>query len=484
MSQITCTDAHTCTGVGLWVYKGSNKTSGISCERESRPPHPVFSSLAESFQRPCYIVVKAANAALPAARVAGAALEGACYKYLGKANETCNGDPWNMQTWASVLGFADRNTPKSAPPSLLGVRSDLAYSWTTRPAMAPRRRDSDDVLLNNWPPPRAPSTGRSENSSVDVAADPAVRKTIAPIITTIRIPSTMSKTTLAPRTNIPGSNDVPTSDPFATPDVSPLVLPAIPDPTAQLSSKSRTLPIHTRESHEQTTHPYKSASMSSAAASSNMTPISSIDLEKTAAAERETQSRRSSRRISRDPEKAAHSPASNPTHASRVPYIEDADAEEIREVQETNALRILLFLSGPCVVLSFLNTVWTIISLLLTTMTQPVRLCARRPTFGQQLGGLVGPALNLQLKSIYTPLRPHADEDTTYRAGMLVTVMLLSPFLSMGMMMAAWIAAVYWVSSAVVGDPAGQDKRDDGRETVLALRNWWERWLVRSVSED
>ncbi|KAF7189693.1 hypothetical protein HII31_09013 [Pseudocercospora fuligena] len=306
----------------------------------------------------------------------------------------------------------------------------------------------------------------------------------------------MSNVPLAPRNNNPGLNDVAATDPFATPTVSPSELPAIPEPTAQRTSHSRTRQSndHTRLaygrlSHEQAaTYPYKSASMSSAGASSNMTPISSIDLEKSAAIERDTESPKRHSRTSRDPEKAAQSPARGSrdqrqrSHASRIAYLEDDDMD--RELQEQNAVKILLFLSGPCIVLSFLNAIWTIISLLLTTMTQPVRLCARRPTFGQQLGGLVGPALNLQLKSIYTPLPPHADEDTTYRSGMLVAVMLLSPFLSMGMMLAAWVTAVYWLSSAMVGDPAGQDKRDDGRETVMALRNWWERWLVRSMREE
>ncbi|EME89757.1 uncharacterized protein MYCFIDRAFT_210176 [Pseudocercospora fijiensis CIRAD86] len=307
----------------------------------------------------------------------------------------------------------------------------------------------------------------------------------------------MSIVPLAPRNNNPALNDLDlaATDPFATPTVSPPELPAVPEPTAQRTShpRIRQLNEHTRLaygrlSHEQATYPYKSASVSSTGASSNMTPISSIDLEKSAARERDAESPKRHSRTSRDPEKATQSPARGSRdqyqrpHASRLAYLEDDDLD--RELQEQNAVKILLFLSGPCIGLSFLNAIWTIISLLLTTMTQPVRLCARRPTFGQQLGGLVGPALNLQLKSIYTPLPPHADEDTTYRSGMLVAVMLLSPFLSMGIMLAAWVTAVYWISSAMVGDPAGQDKRDDGRETVMALRKWWERWLVRSMREE
>lgn len=165
-------------------------------------------------------------------------------------------------------------------------------------------------------------------------------------------------------------------------------------------------------------------------------------------------------------------------------FSEDDSNTTGRRKQEDKAINILLFLSGPCLLLSLLNTLWTLLALLLTLLTQPVRLCARRPSFGAQLSGLLGPALNLHLRCIYTPLPPHADEDGSYYAAMLVAVHVMSPVLSLGVMFLAWVLAIYWVSSAVVGDPAGMDRRDDGRETVLGLRGWWESWLMRSVREE
>lgn len=163
---------------------------------------------------------------------------------------------------------------------------------------------------------------------------------------------------------------------------------------------------------------------------------------------------------------------------------DDEDDDGGRQLQERKAVKILLHLAGPCVILSFLNAAWTLISLILTVFTQPVRLCARRPSFGQQLGGLLGPALNLQLKSIYTPLAPHANEDMSYYSTTLVTVHLLSPFTSFVLMFFSWVLAFYWMISAILGDPAGMDKRDDGRESVLALRRWWEYWLMRCVKDE
>ncbi|KAK4635265.1 hypothetical protein CLAFUW4_02301 [Fulvia fulva] len=313
----------------------------------------------------------------------------------------------------------------------------------------------------------------------------------------------MIDSTLAPRANDQGLGDAVASDPFATPTLNPADLPTPPAPAAQLpyrvqrdESTSRPSTLYGGPHHEQAAYPYKSASMSSAGNSSTMTPISSIDLEKASLGREIRQQKHHSisrdqesrdRRI-RDPEKAAAARDSRSRsirhETDRVAYLEEGEELDERELQEKKAGKILLFLAGPVVVLSFLNAIWTFISLFITAMAQPVRLCARRPTFGQQLGGLLGPALNLQLRRLYTPLTPHADEDTSYRPGMLLVVQLLSPFLSLGMMVAAWVVAVFWLSSAVVGDPAGTDKRDDGKETVLVLRGWWETWLEKAIQEE
>lgn len=160
---------------------------------------------------------------------------------------------------------------------------------------------------------------------------------------------------------------------------------------------------------------------------------------------------------------------------------EEAEIEEAYRMQEENALKILLFLAMPCVALSFLNAMWALVCLFITTISQPVRLFTKRPSFGQQLGDLLGPSLKLQLRCIYTL---GADERCCYHPGMLVVVQVLSPFLSLGVMVAAWVVAVFWISSLVVGDPSGTDRHDDGSETALALRKFWEKWLRRCVRDD
>jgi hypothetical protein len=235
--------------------------------------------------------------------------------------------------------------------------------------------------------------------------------------------------------------------------------------------------------------------------SSGGTTMSSFDLEKGMSGSKDKQNRRSKRDSARDPEKAfynaqqASSPQSHrsPRHSQRqsrddtgsVTFSDvDSQIDAGLALQEAKAMKILFFLSGPVVALSFLNLFWTLISLIITILSQPVRLCARRITFGQQLASLLGPALNLQLKSIYTPLPPHANEDGVFHPGMLVFVHLVSPVLSIGVAIAAWVVAAYWLMAGIVGDPAGMDKRDDGRETVLGLRGWWENLMLKGINLD
>ena len=307
-----------------------------------------------------------------------------------------------------------------------------------------------------------------------------------------------------------GKEHTRTDDPFAAPPSLSNIAPTFPRPCAypahSVPSSRAAVNGYRSTRHDRyhsyaSTVPHKPGSMSSTGDSAVITPMSSMELEKASLA-KEHEPKRSSResersggskgsRGHRDPEKAMSGsrnnshPSNHHNASSTVAYVEqDDELDEGQRVQEQKAMKILLFLSGPCVLLSSLNTAWAFIALVITALSQPIRICARRPTFGQQLAGLLGPTLNLQLKCIYTPLPPHANEDASYHTFMLAAVHVLSPFLSFIMMFAAWVLAVYWMSSKMVGDPAGQDKRDDGKETVLGLRRWWERWLMRSVKEE
>jgi hypothetical protein len=73
-----------------------------------------------------------------------------------------------------------------------------------------------------------------------------------------------------------------------------------------------------------------------------------------------------------------------------------------------------------------------------------------------------------------------ADE-LEFRAWRLIAVQILSPVVSVGVAIVGWIAAPFWIFAIIMGNPDGTERRDDGRATVLAVRNWWERCLLKAA---
>ena len=63
----------------------------------------------------------------------------------------------------------------------------------------------------------------------------------------------------------------------------------------------------------------------------------------------------------------------------------------------------------------------------------------------------------------------------------LILIQIASPFIGLGTMIAAWIMAIFWIFALVMGNPDGTERRDDGRASVLALRDWWEKCLLYAV---
>ncbi|KAJ4297645.1 hypothetical protein N0V90_005539 [Kalmusia sp. IMI 367209] len=183
-----------------------------------------------------------------------------------------------------------------------------------------------------------------------------------------------------------------------------------------------------------------------------------------------------------DPEKADGS-----QHRSRTPTRVSASNPEITHVvydsgeyhekgPEDKPVQLLLYLSLPCALLSFLIMLWTMVALLISLLLQPFRLFSSRSTLPTQLTTFLAPPLNLQLHLIYS-----FSSSTEYSAPMLVVVHLFSPFVAVGVAIAAWTAAFFWFFSAILGDPAGQDGHNDGKESILGVRNWWDRWLSRAL---
>ena len=92
------------------------------------------------------------------------------------------------------------------------------------------------------------------------------------------------------------------------------------------------------------------------------------------------------------------------------------------------------------------------------------------------------PVLSLQLGLVYSSydIAEPVPSDTI-AAVVLFLVFMLSPLYAVALAVATWIAGVFWFYTAILGNPDGKEDRDDGREAVLAVRGWWEKWLVQSL---
>lgn len=81
---------------------------------------------------------------------------------------------------------------------------------------------------------------------------------------------------------------------------------------------------------------------------------------------------------------------------------------------------------------------------------------------------------------MYAPSISHAHT-FDFSPVRLILVQVVSPLLSIGVSISAWIAAVFWLFTLTMGNPDGTERRDDGRATVLMIRNWWEKFFLTAI---
>ena len=112
----------------------------------------------------------------------------------------------------------------------------------------------------------------------------------------------------------------------------------------------------------------------------------------------------------------------------------------------------------------------------------PLCFCLKQSPICARFRRLLSPLLVFQLgliHSSYNMSEPVQTETSGIKE--LVLVSLLSPLYAMAIAVATWVAGFFWFYTAILGNPDGKEDRDDGREAVLAVRGWWERWLIRSL---
>ncbi|KAK2756778.1 hypothetical protein FQN54_005224 [Arachnomyces sp. PD_36] len=218
---------------------------------------------------------------------------------------------------------------------------------------------------------------------------------------------------------------------------------------------------------------------------------------------------------------SAGSPHRTHYRMSNFPGDEEEQDDGLSEDREENAFIILLKLSFLVPPYSFVAAIYTFFVVTFTILMFPLRLLPKSTPFypptscTTQLINLLSPPLHIHksligshrhppstdpppISSPYTSYstRPSADSSTpthrspppipplpppkpTYSLPKLILVHLFSPVLSLGLLLASWTAAFFWVFAMILGNPDGTERRDDGRAAVLGVRNWWRAWLKK-----
>lgn len=129
---------------------------------------------------------------------------------------------------------------------------------------------------------------------------------------------------------------------------------------------------------------------------------------------------------------------------------------------------------------SFLAALYTLIMLVLVLFALPFRICQSTWSVKQQLISSLAPFLRAHLRLLCSPSLGRGSRQE-YRPFFLVLTLLAFPFASIGVSIAAWVSACFWIFAAMMGNPDGTERGDDGRAAVMGVRGWCEKQLLRAV---
>lgn len=129
---------------------------------------------------------------------------------------------------------------------------------------------------------------------------------------------------------------------------------------------------------------------------------------------------------------------------------------------------------------SLFSCLLTIFTLIALVAVSPIRLCKTEWSFSLTLIRTICPVYRKHLRLLCAPSvdNAHNFEFSTTR---LILIHVVAPALSVCFAFFLWIAAVFWLFAITMGNPDGNEKRDDGRATVLMARNKWEKFLLLAL---
>lgn len=154
--------------------------------------------------------------------------------------------------------------------------------------------------------------------------------------------------------------------------------------------------------------------------------------------------------------------------------------QEGQGLQDDHAISVLAFLSTLDPLYSTFTAFYSVLIGLIFLLFSPSCICNKSFSPGNSIVRCLAPLLKKHLQLIYAESL-ESLHILDFSPTKLVLVHAISPLLSIGVAISAWVAACFWLFALMMGNPDGTERGDDGRATVLNLRNWWERFLLSSA---
>ena len=190
----------------------------------------------------------------------------------------------------------------------------------------------------------------------------------------------------------------------------------------------------------------------------------------------------------------SHTPSTNGGDNSAIhQYIREH--EEARR-KDDHAFAVMLWLSVLDPFYCTFASAYSLVALLFHTALSPFHLCSPKSkttstdsrtndTFSLRLTHTLSPVYRAHLRYMHaTSIKRIHNDNLDLKPKSLVFVHVVSPFLSIGVAIAAWIAALFWFFELIMSDtssPGSAGVEDDGRHYVLMVRNWWEKFHLLAL---
>ncbi|KAL8632708.1 hypothetical protein Q9189_001561 [Teloschistes chrysophthalmus] len=164
-------------------------------------------------------------------------------------------------------------------------------------------------------------------------------------------------------------------------------------------------------------------------------------------------------------------------------------SEEEEDVKE-HTVWILIYLSFLSPMTATLVSVYTLFTTLALLLLSPLSLCCQTcQPLRHQFQKYLTPPIDLQLGLIFST---HVSDSNNFdkrdeqecrdsNVVLLILINVLSPIHAAGIAVTSWVAAGFWFTALILGNPDGRDGKDDGRAAVLGVKNLWEKWLRRGL---